>query len=289
MASLTVSEMFALRTCEKLTLPQLVQDTIAKLRRTAMAFKSFHKPPRHRPRQNDNWREKLLVDMVRAVREREDPEYSEIFAIFNKITKSSMDKLSGQTVEFMKKRDEIFRMRVSTLLFDKAITNHGFASVMADCALNISKSFPELVDDLETQVSMFDTLYNMTETITCTNDNLIEWTKQKERRRGYAKFVMELNIRGLIPEESVQKGLDDMLIELTTLLSQDKSADKSADKSEQTDENIHQCVVFLYETGKLVTSSSSKNLLKTGITNVLEMKMPMKSKFKLEDALKLVS
>ena len=280
----TLVEMYTLRS-SAITLPQSVTDAIAKLRRSPMAFKPFHKPSRRA--KNDNWREKLLVDMVRAVREREDPEYSEIFAIFNKITKTSMEKLSGQAIEYMQKRDEMFRMRVSTLLFDKAITNHGFASVMADCALNISKSFPELVDDLETQVMMFDTLYNMTETITCTNDTLIEWTKQKERRRGYAKFVMELNIRELIPEESVQKGLADMLIELTTLLSQDKSADKS----DQTDENIHQCAVFLYETGNLIpkTSMNSRNLLKGGIQKVLGMKMPMKSKFKLEDALKLVS
>ena len=280
----TLVEMYALRSFV-IALPQSVQDAIAKLRRSPMAFKPFHKPSRRA--KNDNWREKLLVDMVRAVREREDPEYSEIFAIFNKITKTSMEKLSGQAIEYMQKRDEMFRMRVSTLLFDKAITNHGFASVMADCALNISKSFPELVDDLETQVMMFDTLYNMTETITCTNDTLIEWTKQKERRRGYAKFVMELNIRGLIPEESVQKGLADMLIELTTLLSQDKSADKS----DQTDENIHQCAVFLYETGNLIpkTSMNSRSLLKGGIQKVLGMKMSMKSKFKLEDALKLVS
>jgi hypothetical protein len=280
----TLVEMYSLRSCI-IALPPSVLDAIAKLRRSPMAFKPFHKPSRRA--KNENWREKLLVDMVRAVREREDPEYSEIFAIFNKITKTSMEKLSGQAVEYMKKRDEMFRMRVSTLLFDKAITNHGFASVMADCALIISKSFPELVDDLETQVSMFDTLYNMTETITCTNDTLIEWTKQKERRRGYAKFVMELNIRGLIPEESVQKGLADMLIELTTLLSQDKSADKS----DQTDENIHQCAVFLYETGNLIpkTSMNSRSLLKGGIQKVLGMKIPMKTKFKLEDALKLVS
>ena len=276
----TLVEMYALRSCV-IALPPSVLDAIAKLRRSPMAFKPFHKPSRRV--KNDNWREKLLVDMVRKVREREDPEYSEIFAIFNKITKSSLEKLSGQAVEYMQKRDDIFRMRVSTLLFDKAITNHSFASVMADCALIISKSFPELVDDLETQVTMFDTLYNMTETITCTNDNLVEWTKQKEKRRGYAKFVMELNIRGLIPEESVQKGLADMLIELTTLL--------TSERSEQTDENIHQCAVFLYETGNLIpkTSTNSRSLLKGGIEKVLGMKMPMKSKFKLEDALKLVS
>ena len=275
----TLVEMYALRSC-LIALPQSVQDAIAKLRRSPMAFKPFHKPSR-RVKQTDNWREKLLVDMVRKVREREDAEYSEIFAIFNKITKSSLDKLSGQAVEYMKKRDDIFRMRVSTLLFDKAITNHAFASVMADCALIISKSFPEIVDDLETQVSMFDTLYDMTETITCTNETLIEWTKQKEKRRGYAKFVMELNIRGLIPESSVQKGLNDMLAELSSLLLEPKT--------EQVDENIHQCAVFLFETGKLVNSVSSRSLLKDGIQKVLETKMPMKTKFKLEDALKLVS
>jgi hypothetical protein len=280
--ALSVADMYALRECPKLVLPQAVQDVISTLRRTAMVFKPFHKPQRHyhsRPKQPDNWREKLLVDMVRKVREREDPEYSEIFAIFNKIAPSNLSKLSNDTIALIQKRDDAFRLRVATLLFDKAITNHVYASVMADCALHLSRTIPEIIEDLETQVSMFDTLYNMSETITYTNDNVIAWTKQKEKRRGYAKFMTELFIRGLMSEDNVRIGLGEVANELQTMLNQES-------RSEQMDENIHQCAVFLFETAKLL----KKNVyLQQMIIDILKSRVPMKTKFKLEDALKLVS
>ena len=280
--ALSATDMYALRECAKLVLPQAVQDVISTLRRTAMVFKPFHKPQRHyhsRPKQPDNWREKLLVDMVRKVREREDPEYSEIFAIFNKLVSSNLEKLSNDTIVLIQKRDDAFRLRVATLLFDKAITNHVYASVMADCALRLSNTIPELVEDLETQVSMFDTLYNMSETITYTNENVVAWTKQKEKRRGYAKFMTELFIRGLMSEENVRIGLTEVANELQGILNQQS-------RDEQMDENIHQCAVFLFETAKLLKRNDH---LKQVITNILKFKIPMKTKFKLEDALKLVS
>jgi hypothetical protein len=280
--ALSVSDMYALRDCPKLIIPKLVEQAINNLRRTAMVFKPLHRPPKphhSRPKQVDNWREKLLVDMVRKVREREDPEYSEIFAIFNKIAPSNIEKLSNDTIALIQKRDESFRLRVATLLFDKAITNHAYANVMADCALRLSKVIPEIVEDLETQVSMFDTLYNMNETITYTNDNVILWTQQKEKRRGYAKFVTELFIRELMSEENVQIGLNEVGKELQTLINQET-------KTEQVNENIHQCAVFLFETSKLIKKNDN---LKQMITDILKFKMPMKTKFKLEDALKLVS
>jgi len=286
--AISAIDIYALRNCLKLVLPAAVEENINKLRRTAMVFKPVYKTQRiyPRPRQVDNWREKALVEYVRKVKEREDPEYSEIFAIFNKITKSSMEKLSNDAIVFIQKRDEVFRLRVCTLLFDKAITNHMFASVMADCALYISKTIPDLIEDLNTQISMFDTLYNMNETITFNDKNIIEWTKQKEKRRGYAKFVTELNNRNLITDECVQKGLEDVILELNNLLQQPKSA--------QAEENIHQCTVFLFETLKLIpkTNTSCRELLKISISEILASKPPtliMKTKFKLEDALKLVS
>jgi len=280
--TLSVADMYALRDCPKLVLPKLVQDAISNLRRTAMVFKPFHKPARNyhpRPKNSENWREKLLVDMVRKVREREDPEYSEAFAIFNKIAPSNLEKLSNDTITLIQKRDETFRLRIVTLLFDKAITNHSYASVMADCALRLSKVIPEIVEDLETQVSMFDTLYNMNETITYTTESVISWTQQKEKRRGYAKFVTELFIRELMSEENVQTGLKEVGKELQTLINQET-------KTEQVNENIHQCAVFLFETAKLLKKNDS---LKQMISEILKSKLPMKTKFKLEDALKLVS
>jgi hypothetical protein len=287
--ALSVADIYSLRECVKIVLPLAVEGHIAKLRRTAMVFKPFHKPQRLNPpriRPVDNWREKALIECVRKVKEREDPEYSEIFSIFNKITKTTLEKLSNDAIALIQKRDETFRLRVCTLLFDKAIVNHGFASVMADCALILSKSIPEVVEDLSVQVSMFDTLYNTNDTIACTPSTIVEWTTQKEKRRGYAKFVTELNIRNLITDECVQKGLEDVLGELANLLGMAKSP--------QTEENIHQCAVFLFETLKIIPAKNTtcRTLLKNSIREILASKPPtlnMKTKFKLEDALKLVS
>ena len=134
---ITVAQMYALRIYPKLALPQIVQDNIAKLRITPMAFKPFQKPAhvsRKPPHAVDNWRERALADIVRRVKEREDPEYSDIFSIFNKVASSNIEKLSNDAVEKMTKRDDTFRLRIATLLFDKAISQHAYASVMAEMA-----------------------------------------------------------------------------------------------------------------------------------------------------------
>ena len=283
---ISVAEMYNLRFGPKLPLPKIIQENIAKLRISPSQYRPARPILKHYKKQSDvivNWREKALVDIVRRVREREDPEYSDIFAIFNKITKSTVDKLSTECIELLKKRNDTFRLRVSNLLFDKAITNHVFASVMADCASILSKNIPEIVDDLQTQVDMFDSLYNMNETIIFSEETIVNWTSQKEKRRGYAKFMCELNIRGIMPEEYVQKGLKDVVNEL-------KSSSQLT-KSEQTDENLHQLAVFLFETAKLIPASSSlRGFLRASLSEFIQsgVKIPMKTKFKLEDALKLV-
>lgn len=285
----TVADIYSTRFCDKLPLPRTIQENIAKLRISPAYYRpirprgQFHKKHQN-PASSVNWRETLLVDIVRRVKEREDPEYSEVFSIFNKITKSNLEKLSNDIVTCIGKRDDTFCLRVSTLLFDKAITNHVFASVMADCSAILVKAFPDVLEDLRTQIGMFDSLYNMNDTIVYSEDNVVEWTKQKEKRKGFAKFVMELYIRNLVTEEVVQRGLEDVVRELqnSTQLS----------KSEQTDENIHQFAVFLFETSKLIPKSnlllriSLKKCLSEFLTST---KVQMKTKFKLEDALKQVS
>jgi len=286
---ITVADIYNLRFGPKLPLPRIIQENIAKLRISPVNYRPIRPPLRHYKKQITpdvvvNWREKALADIVRRVREREDPEYSDIFAIFNKITKTSVEKLSNDAIALIQKRDETFRLRVSTLLFDKAITNHSFASVMADCASIISKVIPDIVDDLQTQVGMFDTLYNMNETIVYSEDTIVQWTSQKEKRRGYAKFMCELNLRGIMAEEHVQKGLQDVVQEVKNSL--------NATASEQVNENLQQFAVFLFETAKLIPASSTlRGFLRSSLHEFLTsgVKIPMKTKFKLEDALKLVS
>jgi hypothetical protein len=291
---ITVAQMYALRTYAKLTLPQVVQDNIAKLRNTPMAFKPFQKPVARRPPHSvDNWREKALMDIVRRVKEREDPEYADIFAIFNKISASNLEKLSKDAIEKIQKRDDTFRLRIATLLFDKAITQHAYASVMAECARVISAAIPDMVEDMVAQADMFPKLYNLNETLTFPSsseadfDNkVIEWMKQKEKRRGYAKFMMELSRRGLVTTERVQTGLQDVVNELGEIARQPRSA--------QTEENVGQFAVFLFETAKLAKDNAVlKTFMKESIGAILKTEksslpsLNMKSRFKLEDAFKL--
>jgi hypothetical protein len=296
--ALTVSAVYSVREMVKLPLPRLVQDNIAKLRITPMVFKPFHKPtarPFHpkKSQANDNWRERILVDIVRRVKEREDPEYSDIFSIFNKITTSSVEKLTNDAIERIQKRDETFRLRIATLLFDKAITNHGFASVMAESARIMVAEIPDMADDIQAQVSMFPKLYDMTETLTFPtsadsdfDNKVIEWTKQKEKRRGYAKFLMELCLRDLVSDECVKSGLRDVLNELNDVAAQSRTA--------QTEENVNQYTVFLYESAKLAKAPTIRAFIGDSLKAILafdKAKFPslnMRCRFKMEDAFKLV-
>ena len=122
--SLTVAQVYGVRFAEKLSLPKIVQDNIAKLRITPVAFKPYRPPARapYRAKPVENWRENALVDAVRRVKERDDPEYDEVFSSLNKIAPRTIDKLSEKIVQNIKKRDDIFRLRVTTLLFDMAIS-----------------------------------------------------------------------------------------------------------------------------------------------------------------------
>jgi len=297
MATLTLDAVYSVRFGPKLPLPQLVQDTIARLRITSVPYRPVRTFVRHNYRnrgpatpQLDNWRQAALVDIVRKVKEREDPEYSEIFGIFNKISPGNLDRLSGDAIVFMQKRDEQFRLRVSALLFDRAITQPSFSTIMAECAWRINEIIPGVSEDLQSQVEMFPKLYDMTETVVFPDagdahfaDKVVVWMKQKEKRRGYAKFMMDLFAKNLISEDVVQHALDQVLRELN-----DTARQKS---SEQTTENTTHFVDFIFELSKKVRGSL-RDHIKTSVQEVLATPKPelpslnMRSKFKLEDAFK---
>jgi len=294
--ALTSVQIYSVRGCDKILLPQIVQDNIAKLRIKPMVFKPFQKPPSRTPysprKNNDNWREKALTEIVRRVKEREDPEYSDIFGILNKVAASNLEKLSNDAIEKINKRDETFRLRIATLLFDKAITQHAYAPVMADMTKKIVAQIPDMKEDIQAQVSMFPKLYNLNETITFPSsveadfDNkVVEWMKQKEKRKGYAKFMMELCVRDLVSDECVKSSLQNVIDELAELTRQAKT--------EQIDENIGQFSVFLYESAKLSKSVTLKLFLSQSLKSILTQPreslpgLSPRCRFKLEDALKL--
>ena len=298
--ALTIADVYSVRFSAKLSLPKIVQDNIGKLRITPAPYKPVklftHKGAyRHNPRFNskietEDWRKTALMDIVRRVKEREDPEYSEIFSIFNKISPGNLEKLSADAVGYIQKRDDTFRLRVTALLFDKSITQPSFSSVMAESARLLAIAIPEIADDLQTQVAMFPTLYNMEETITYPDsskedfDNkVIAWMKQKEKRRGYAKFMMELHAKDLIKEDVVKQALDQVIMELNDTIRQ-PSKDKTV-------ENASHFVDFLFELSKTI-KGPLKQSLRTSVEGVLaipRLEVPslnMRCRFKLEDAFK---
>ena len=304
MSLLKVADIYAVRFGTKLSLPKIVQDNIAKLRITPAPYKPVrlfankgtYRNRHHNHNKNseadskDDWRRSVLENIVRKVKERDDPEYSEIFSIFNKLSPGNVEKLSADAVAYIQKRDETFRLRVTALLFDKAITQPSFSSIMSECARLLNIVIPEVGDDLQIQVSMFPKLYDMSETIVFPetgeenfDDKVIAWMKQKEKRRGYAKFMMELYAKELIKEDIVKQALDQVINELNETAKQPKKP--------QTEENTGQFVEFVFETSKVI-KGELKQALAESVQKILAVpkaevpSLNMRCRFKLEDALK---
>lgn len=297
--SLTAELVYSVRFGPKLPLPKVVQDNIAGLRITPVPFKPPYRAPQKfynkKPAQPDNWRENALADSVRRVKERDDPEYDDVFSSLNKISVRTLDKLSEKIILNIKKRDDIFRLRVTTLLFDMAISQSGYAMLMADCAKKLAAEIPEICEDLVVQTEMFPKLYNMTETVVYPSseqpgypDKVIKWMKLKDTRRGYAKFITQLFVRQLVDEK--------MVGECMKYVSKDLETIAGHEKTEQSEENTTQYVDFLFETAKILPSSAKdlRSILSSFVQSLLQIprdKLPglnMRSRFKLEDAIKCV-
>jgi len=298
--SLTISQVYSVRFGAKLPLPKGVQDNIARLRITPVTYKPFRPSSKHvfRPRQEpviDNWRIKSLTAYVSKINDKADREYSEIMAIFNKLSVQKLEPLTNEAIGIMSTRDPEFRLRISALLFDKAITESMFASLMADCALKLVVAIPDIRDDLLTQLAMFPKLYDTADTLvypTSTeagyDDKVISWMKQKDKRRGYAKFVTQLFVRELVSEEFMSKTIESVISDLRESAVQVKT--------EQTEENTTQYVDFLFESSKVLprTARALNARIKEDILAILASPKPslpslcMRSRFRIEDILKCV-
>jgi hypothetical protein len=270
--------------------PSLGDDILALISKLKISFKpTFRRGPPHgrRPASSStetNWREAALVDAIRKVREKDDADYDEISAAINKLSKANYTKLMTDVLARLKKRDEPFRLRVTTLLFDRGVRQTFFATLMADAYKDIAAAHPEALQDLAIQTSMFDKLYDM-ENVTVVpsstdpgyNDAIIAWTKQKETKRGFAVYVSELYSRGLVPEETMAGFLKTVLDELTASI-------RSA-KTTANEEHVDALARFLAAVGPKVA-------IKGALGAILLLpradcpSLNMKSRFKLEDAAK---
>lgn len=285
--------LYSLRFIQKIDLPEIIKQNIAKLRLVPASYR----PARYVKKvvEQSNWREKVLVEYVRRIRETEDPDYDQMFAIFNKVAKANLDPLSQEAVGILKKRDQEFRLRVSTLLFDKAIKGSFYAGIMSELAVKLNSAIPEISEDLCAQASMFGTLYDMSGTLVFPRadeegfeDKIVAWSKQKDVRRGYSRFLTHLYTVQLIPSKILHESMQKVLGDLDDTVVQAKT--------ELSEENVTQYADFLFEIAKLLpkTAVELRGLIQTRVDVVLKRprselpSLNMRSRFKLEDTYKCV-
>ncbi len=276
--------MYAIRGLPRPSLGEDILSTIAKLKISFKpAFRRNFRGPKRQ--EDDNWRNSALLNAVRKVREKDDPDYSEIVSNINKLSKSNYTKLMTDFLGRIAKRDAMFRLRVTTLLFDFGVKSTFFAPIMADAYKDLAAAHPDALQDLVTQTSMFDTLYD-TATIAIVppssdpgyDDAIIAWTKQKEIKRGFAAFVAELYSRGLVPE-------DTMMGFLKTVFDELKESVRSP-KTPANEEHVDALVRFLFAVAtKVPIRAGTKEILT--IPKAETPSLNFKSRFKIEDAGKL--
>jgi len=283
-----IQSIYAARALPRPSLPEEITLLISKLK---ISFKpTFRRGFTNRNRHSSSsvavpdWREAALADVVRKVREKDDEDYDAVSAAMNKLSKSNYTKLMTDVLERLAKRDALFRLRVTTLLFDRGVRQTFFATMMADAYRDIVKAQPEALQDLAIQTSMFDKLYDM-ENVTVVpassdpgyEEAIIAWTKQKETKRGFAVYVSELYSRGLVPEETLVGFLKTVLDDVATSI--------RSPKSDANVEHVDALVRFLFAVAPKVS-------LKSALTSILAIprsetpSLNMKSRFSLEDAAK---
>lgn len=277
-----ISTIYAARSLPRNPLPEAIAEIILKLK---ISFKPVFRRPfvkRREPESASNWRETAIINVVRKVREKEDPDYDEINAIINKLSKQTFDKLIAEILAKLEKHDALFRLRVTTLLFDRGIRQNFYATIMADTYAAIAKKFPDAIQDLATQVEMFDRLYDVSNVTMIPSSEdagydaaVIAWTKQKETKRGFAVYVAELYTRGLIPAEKMEL--------FVTTVFDDLRENIGAPKTPMKEEHVDALVRFV----AAVAPSVPK--VKIVVREILAMpktetpSLNMKSRFKLQD------
>jgi hypothetical protein len=293
--SLSVANIYAIRAHARPSLDPKIQDIISKLK---ISFKpTFRRPqPAHhggrRPHQptaaeqETNWRERILVEMVRKVREKDDPDYDAVNSLINKLTKQTFDRMSADILAKIESRDGLFRLRVTTLLFDRGIRQTFYASIMADMYRGIVAKFPDAHNDLETQMQMFDTLYDMKNVVSVPHSSapgydeaILAWTKQKDTKRSFAVYVAELYSRGLVPAATMDAFVKTIAEELKEGV--------RATKTSTTEEHVDSLVRFLFAVAAKVPSIKVVVRELLAVSRTETPCLNLKSRVKLEGALKL--
>ena len=281
-----VATLYSLRSTPRPALSDAIRTIISKLK---ISFKpSFRRQVvRRAPAEEvSNWRELAMLAVHRKVREKDDADYDEVNAFLNKLTKQTYDKMMVAIMDKLDKRDSMFRLRVTTLLFDRGIQQTFYAPLMADAYKDIASAYPDARQDLMVQVMMFDTLYadtNVTIVPQHTDagyaDAIIAWTKQKEKKRTFAVYVAELFARGLLPQEVMSAFVKTIMDDLKECVRQQKTP--------AGEEHVDALVRFVFAVAAKVPEVKDPVRQVLGIPKTETPCLNMKSRFKLDDSLKL--
>ena len=281
-----ISTFYTLRSSPRDPLDETIRQIISKLK---ISFKpSFRRPvfKRAPAEETTNWRELALLSVHRKVREKDDLDYDEVNAFLNKLTKQTYDKMMVSIMERLDKRDSMFRLRVTTLLFDRGVTQTFYAALMADAYKDIAGAYPDARQDLMVQVMMFDKLYdsaNVTivpsQTDPTYNDAIIAWYKQKEKKRTFAVYVAELFSRGLIPQE--------LMSGFVKTIADDLKESVRQPKTPTAEEHVDALVRFVFAVAAKVPEVKDPVKQVLAIPKAEAPCLNMKSRFKLDDSLKL--
>jgi hypothetical protein len=241
---------------------------------------------------NDNWRKDAYVNIARMVREKGDPNYEEINSCLNKIAQSSLFKLTDKIIEILNKTDEMFRLRVVTLIFDFATRNDISSTLMSQILKRISDAIPASIEDINTQIEMFPEVYNMNNTLVIDSkegdfsDNRCEYVRLRNQRKEYASFMMKLVLQGLVDISVAEDWINKMLGELVDLVKHPKT--------DQSEENVVQIVEFLFQVSSKLTPNMAtlKDQIAESLKAILAIprselpSLNMRTKFKIEDTIK---
>ncbi len=296
---LTPTSIYALRTTNLLTVPQVVQDVIAAMQLAPVAQVFAKKLGYKKPTAAtaNSWRNAALISLKKTEFVHDDLDYESIVGIINKVATSTVVLQSSEVLAILAKRaaDQVFRLRVVSLLFNRGVSMPFYSKLMASMFELIHAKLPIVKEDLQFSCSLeiFENMFDQSGIAVCpaatdTNyeDKLCLWFKKKEIRRGFGMFITELHVRGLVEEDVILPAITNTLEEL------EETIRKPSEKA--LCENVDQLTTFLYESTKIMAGRFSKThpLVKTvaekagAIYKIPKADTPclgMRSRFKLDD------
>lgn len=296
MTTLNPDIMYSLRFCNLLKLPPSVQEVISAMHLVPVAPILIRKPNFKKFKKNaesdDNWRRELLADLKATIRNKDDPDYEAIIGIVNRVVASNVIEKAKSILDIIEKRrdDETFRMRAVNLIFDRGMGAPFYARVMADLFEKISDVNSHIRDDLQVFCSMdtFTRLFDDSTLITFPlmsekdyDERVCQWTKQKERRRGFGIFATELYLRGLVPETFINEALYSVIQDLDTNI--------QSPANPVLAESVDSVVTFMIEVSKLTEIPLIREVAQK-ILSVPKSEcfnLGMRSRFKLEDCIRV--